>query len=161
MPELWAGVASVDATSHVFTDQALNTFYSIGSKSFYGIKTIPFINTYYEIHAKNQVKTIDARDINWSCDLWITDPPYADAICYHELTEFFLAWYDKRLQEYFSDWYVSTKKQLAVRGKNQEFKKSMVDIYTNLANNMPNNGLQMVQFTHQDPALWADLGMIL
>jgi adenine-specific DNA methylase len=26
---------------------------------------------------------------------------------------------------------------------------------------MPENGLQMVQFTHQDPAVWADLGMIL
>ena len=26
---------------------------------------------------------------------------------------------------------------------------------------MPDNGLQMVQFTHQDPAVWADLGMIL
>jgi hypothetical protein len=26
---------------------------------------------------------------------------------------------------------------------------------------MPDNGLQMVMFTHQDPAVWADLGMIL
>jgi adenine-specific DNA methylase len=26
---------------------------------------------------------------------------------------------------------------------------------------MPDNGLQMVQFTHQDPSIWADLGMIL
>jgi putative DNA methylase len=150
-----------DGTSHVFTDQALNTFYSIGSKSFDGVKTIPFANTYYDIHSTNQIKTIDARDIDWSCDLWITDPPYADAICYHELTEFFLAWYDKRLHQAFPDWSVSTKKQLAVRGKNEEFKRSMVAIYRNLAQNMPDNGLQMVQFTHQDPAVWADLGMIL
>jgi hypothetical protein len=26
---------------------------------------------------------------------------------------------------------------------------------------MPDNGMQMVMFTHQDPAVWADLGMIL
>jgi adenine-specific DNA methylase len=25
-------------------------------------------------------------------DIWLTDPPYADAIYYHELSEFFLAW---------------------------------------------------------------------
>ena len=39
--------------------------------------------------------------------------------------------------------------------------RSMVEIYRNLAYHMPNNGLQMVMFTHQDPAVWADLGMIL
>jgi putative DNA methylase len=34
-------------------------------------------------------------------------------------------------------------------------------IYTRLAKQMPNSGLQLVQFTHQDPAVWGDLGMIL
>ena len=24
-------------------------------------------------------------------DLWVTDPPYADAIHYHEITEYFIA----------------------------------------------------------------------
>ena len=37
----------------------------------------------------------------------------------------------------------------------------MVEIYQNLARHMPDNGMQMVMFTHQDPAVWADLGMIL
>jgi putative DNA methylase len=37
----------------------------------------------------------------------------------------------------------------------------MVEIYKNLTRHMPDNGLQMVMFTHQDPAVWADLGMIL
>ena len=37
----------------------------------------------------------------------------------------------------------------------------MVEIYRNLAHHMPDNGLQMVMFTHQDPSVWADLGMIL
>ena len=37
----------------------------------------------------------------------------------------------------------------------------MVEIYRNLARHMPDNGLQMVMFTHQNPAVWADLGMIL
>ena len=41
------------------------------------------------------------------------------------------------------------------------FADPMVEIYKNLAHHMPDNGLQMVMFTHQDPAVWADLGMIL
>ena len=40
----------------------------------------------------NDIKTMDARDVNKKSDIWITDPPYADAINYHELSEFFLAW---------------------------------------------------------------------
>jgi adenine-specific DNA methylase len=48
-----------------------------------------------------------------------------------------------------------------VKGKAKDFKLSMVEIYSNLAKQMPDNGLQMVQFTHQDSAVWGDLGMIL
>jgi putative DNA methylase len=155
----WNGAR--DGTSHVFTDQALNTFYSIGSKSFQSVKIIPFINTFYQIQVKNQILTKDARDIDWSCDLWITDPPYADAICYHELTEFFLTWYGKKLHKIFPSWSISTRSALAVKGKAKDFKLSMVEIYSNLAKQMPDNGLQMVQFTHQDSAVWGDLGMIL
>jgi putative DNA methylase len=48
-----------------------------------------------------------------------------------------------------------------VRGDGEDFRRSMVEIYKNLACHMPDNGLQMVQFTHKDPGVWADLGMIL
>jgi hypothetical protein len=37
----------------------------------------------------------------------------------------------------------------------------MIEIYTNLTKNMPDNGMQVVMFTHQDPAVWADLTLIL
>ena len=37
----------------------------------------------------------------------------------------------------------------------------MVEVYQNLAQHMPDDGMQMVMFTHQNPAVWADLGMIL
>lgn len=37
----------------------------------------------------------------------------------------------------------------------------MVEIYANLAAHMPDDGLQVVMFTHQDAGVWADLGMIL
>jgi len=37
----------------------------------------------------------------------------------------------------------------------------MVDAYRNLAAHMPDNGLQIVMFTHQDAGVWADLALIL
>lgn len=103
----------------------------------------------------------DARDLRETCDLWITDPPYADAVNYHELADFFLAWYDKQLTNAFPDWIPDARAELAVRGDGEDFRHSMVEIYRNLAKHMPDNGMQMVMFTHQDPAVWADLGMIL
>jgi hypothetical protein len=59
------------------------------------------------------------------------------------------------------DWIPDARAELAVRGDGEDFRRSMVEIYRNLAHHMPDNGLQMVMFTHQDPAVWADLGMIL
>jgi hypothetical protein len=104
---------------------------------------------------------IDARDIREICDIWLTDPPYADAINYHELGDFFLAWYDKQLAKAFPDWTPDARAELAVRGDGEDFRRSMVAIYRNLADHTPDNGLQLVMFTHQNPAVWADLGMIL
>jgi hypothetical protein len=103
----------------------------------------------------------DARDISIICDLWITDPPYADAINYHELGDFFLAWYDKQLAKAFPEWTPDARAELAVRGDGKDFRRSMVEVYRNLTRHMPDNGMQMVMFTHQDPGVWADLGMIL
>ena len=108
-----------------------------------------------------KVSCIDARDLRETCDLWITDPPYADAVNYHELADFFLAWYDKHLVKAFPEWIPDARAELAVRGDGDNFRRAMVEIYQNLAKHMPDNGLQMVMFTHQDPAVWADLGMIL
>jgi len=34
---------------------------------------------------------------------------------YHELSEFFLAWYEKRLPELFPDWYSDSKRALAIK----------------------------------------------
>ena len=37
----------------------------------------------------------------------------------------------------------------------------MVDVYRNLAEHMPDDGMQIVMFTHQDTKVWAELSMIL
>ena len=150
--------------NQVFYNQALNCHFNYASRAFSkleetfkilgeaGAQSRPFVS---------RIEQIDARDLRATCDLWITDPPYADAVNYHELGDFFLAWYDKQLAKAFPDWTPDARAELAVRGDGEDFRRSMVDIYKNLALHMPENGLQMVQFTHQNPAVWADLGMIL
>ena len=110
---------------------------------------------------ESHVHPIDARNISHMCDIWITDPPYADAVNYHELSEFFLAWNDTVLREVFPDWYTDSKRALAVKGSGSDFNQSMVDVYRQLRTHMPEHGIQIVMFTHQDVGVWADLTMIL
>lgn len=150
----------IGAFEQTFANQALNTIFNFGSRGFGGL--VDFQLSGFQVSAASgDVWVKDARDIEETCDLWITDPPYADAVNYHELGDFFLAWCDKQLAKGFSEWIPDARAELAVRGDGTDFRRSMVDIYKNLAEHMPGNGMQMVMFTHQDPAVWADLGMIL
>jgi putative DNA methylase len=103
----------------------------------------------------------DARVIDWPADLWITDPGYADAIDYEELSEHFLAWYEKRLPELFPGWYTDSKRALAVAGAGLDFRRAMIDCYRRMAELSPDDGLHVVMFTHQSADVWADLALIL
>ena len=145
-----------------FYNQAFNTLANFSVRPLSMLKSaLPSIRSQGDFGERAEIALRDARDIDVTCDLWITDPPYADAVSYHELADFFLAWYDKQLAKSFPHWVPDSRAELAVRGEGEDFRRSMVEVYRNLARNMPENGLQMVMFTHQNPAVWADLGMIL
>ena len=154
----------IGAFVQTFSNQALNTLFNFGSRGLSGIREFS-IGSGVKLNIDRPIlgcaELVDARDLRKTCDLWITDPPYADAVNYHELGDFFLAWYDKQLAKAFPEWTPDARAELAVRGDGEDFRRSMVEIYQNLARHMPDNGMQMVMFTHQDPAVWADLGMIL
>jgi putative DNA methylase len=77
------------------------------------------------------------------------------------LSEFFLAWYEKHLRKLFPEWYIDSKRALAVNNSAGDFRRAMMECYRNLAQNMPDEGFQVVMFTHQDTAVWADLTVIL
>jgi adenine-specific DNA methylase len=159
----WIADAAREQGSDVFANQALNTNFSYTVRPLTKLKSaweIAFIDISLGNH-NPVIRDSDARDLRETCDIWLTDPPYADAVNYHELGDFFLAWYDKQLTKAFPEWTPDARAELAVRGDGEDFRRSMVEIYKNLARHMPDNGLQMVQFTHQDPGVWADLGMIL
>lgn len=150
--------------NQVFYNQALNCHCNYSARPLIKLEdTFPVLGEAKPgaFSHRASVMVSDARDLSDVCDLWVTDPPYADAINYHELGDFFLAWYDKQLSKTFPEWVPDARSELAVRGNGEDFRRSMVEIYRNLAIHMPDNGLQMVMFTHQDPAVWADLGMIL
>lgn len=153
--------ASRDISPQTFYNQALNTLFVYGCKSLNMLSHIWFydINN-SKVSSENQVELSDARDVSIYSDLWITDPPYADAVNYHELSEFFLAWDKALLQKAFPDWYTDSKRILAVRG-DEHFSQTMIDIYSNLTRHMSDDGMQIVMFTHSDPAVWAQLALIM
>ena len=145
-----------------FYNQALNPLYNYGVRSLTAIETSWYLNiTNYSISPNFKIQPIDSRFIPLEQDIWITDPSYADAINYHELSEFFLAWYERQIKRVFPDWYTDSKRALVISGSDEEFRRGMVETYHNLANHMPDNGVQIVMFTHQDSRVWADLAMIL
>jgi putative DNA methylase len=152
-----------DFSADVFYNQALNTLLNYGVRGLEKIKDAWDVSiilpnaTAHDI----SVSVNDARVNENICDLWITDPPYADAVNYHELSEFFLAWDKKLLKKAFPEWYTDSKRVLAVRGRDETFNSSMIEIYKNLAQHMPNNGFQIIMFTHQDVNVWADLTLIV
>lgn len=153
--------AGCDKAEQTFYNQAFNTMLN------YGVKTLPQLSTLWFTEGNGvclnnnaSVTLTDARDCCAVCDLWITDPPYADAVNYHELSEFFLAWDQKLLKEAFPEWYTDSKRILAVRG-DEHFSQTMIDIYSNLTKHMSDDGMQIVMFTHSDPAVWAQLALIM
>ncbi len=145
-----------------FSNQALNTLFTFGSRGFLALNDSWFLTERDSAPAScSAARPDDARSFRSNVDLWITDPPYADAINYHELSEFYLAWYETRLAQLFPDWYADSKRALAVQGSGADFRRTMAASYRNLAANMPDNGRQVVMFTHQSAAIWADLALIL
>jgi adenine-specific DNA methylase len=154
--------SAIDKGEDVFSNQALNPLFNYCCRSLSGLQDSWNLRL-KAAHAgdAHSVLLSDARDIDETCDFWITDPPYADAINYHELGDFFLSWHEKKIATDFSEWNADSRAELAVRGNGEDFRRSMVEIYRNLSRNMPNDGGQIVMFTHQNPAVWADLGMIL
>ncbi len=155
--------SGIGGGKNTFLNQALNTIYNYSvrpmttiSSSLIPVRVENFQN---KVHLTSLPS--DCRDVNDSSDIWITDPPYADAVNYDELSEFYLAWYENTLKRSFPEWYSDSRRALAVKGQDQGFRASMADCYCRLLEQMPDDGYQIVMFTHQNASVWADLSMIL
>src|SRR5690606_5105957 len=141
-----------------FTNQALNTLYNYGVKSAYHLFSIVRVPApHYSIADSIKIRNIPANQLNQAAEIWITDPPYADAVNYEEITEFFIAWLRKNPPKPFDDWVWDSRRALAVKGSGDDFRHGMVAAYKAMADHMPDNGMQCVMFTHQNTGVWGDL----
>ena len=142
----------------VFSNQALNTLYNYATRSWAGFGASSFKASVSPLpNVEKNVLTAPAVKPGQDCDLWITDPPYADAVNYHEITEYFIAWLRKNPPKPFDEWVWDSRRALAIKGSGEDFRRGMVDAYTAMAKRMPDNGLQCAMFTHQDTGVWSDM----
>src|SRR5207253_588532 len=49
----------------------------------------------------------------------------------------------------------------AVKGKDAPFRVALADCYKRLADNMPDDGMQVLMFTHKSTDVWEDLALIM
>ncbi len=160
----WDSSEGVDAVGDVFYNQALNTLFNYGSRSseylsnqirLDGCKNYPFAIIETKVHSA------PANEFPESCDVVITDPPYGDAVKYEEITEFFIAWLRKNLPAEFAHWNWDSRRSLAIKGEDEGFRQGMIAAYRNMAQHMPDHGLQVLMFTHQSGAIWSDMTTII
>ena len=156
------GVAPTgEKLEQVFYNQAFNTFLNPPSRSFASLSgflltEVPFLGFAGDM----TVHSHGASEVGREIDIYITDPPYADAVNYHELTEYFIAWLRHNPAAPFADWHWDSRRRLAIKGKGEDFRANMVRAYKVMADHMPDNGLQVVMFTHQDGKVWSDMAQI-
>jgi putative DNA methylase len=154
---------SADTTQNVFYNQAFDVQYNYSSRSFYGLQDFLSADDIpgAELSTKVTLGVNPASKLPGDASLWIFDPPYADAVYYHEITEYFIAWLRKLRCEPFIRWAWDSRRPLAIQGKGEKFRADMVEAFKAMANHMPDNGLQVCMFTHQDAGVWADMAQIV
>lgn len=154
------GGASNNA-KQVFTNQALNTLYNYGCRASADLewhvefKSLPIVET------SRIVCSLPAQKFDVENDIYITDPPYGDAVKYEEITEFFIAWLRKNPPEEFAHWTWDSRRSLAIKGEDEGFRRGMIAAYRKTAEMMPDNGIQVLMFTHQSGSIWADMANII
>ena len=148
----------------VFDNQALNTLFNYGCRgSGYAAGFLTQGYRSYPLSAKQQAQVVaqPAEAFSQSADILVTDPPYGDAVKYEEIFEFFIAWLRKNPPPEFADWTWDSRRALAIKGEGEDFRRGMVAAYKRMAECMPDNGIQVVMFTHQSGSIWADMANIV
>lgn len=153
---------SADQVDHVFYNQALNVAFNYAGRSW------PALSQFvadewprFPLASKATIQQDEARELPQGADVWVYDPPYADAVHYHEITEYFIAWLRKNPPAPFDRWTWDSKRPLAIQGKGDKFRADMVAAFRAMADHMPDNGLQVCMFTHKDAGVWADMAQIV
>ncbi|MHC4103519.1 MAG: anti-phage-associated DUF1156 domain-containing protein, partial [Planctomycetota bacterium] len=163
----WNGSASKGAggnTSNTFDNQALNTLLTYGHRAL--MNSLTYLKPNWKIFpleavVQREVECLSADSIEKLCEIFITDPPYGDAVKYEEILEFFIAWLRKNPPPEFANWVWDSRRELAIKGEDEDFRHDMVAAYRRMTEFMPDNGLQVIMFTHQSGSIWADMANIV
>lgn len=151
-------------TAGVFDNQAINPLYNYGCRgSTYAASFLAQSFKHYPLppDATRLLATHPATQLETDHDIYITDPPYGDAVKYEEILEFFIAWLCHSPPPEFSAWTWDSRRALAIKGEGEAFRRDMVAAYQRMAERMPPNGLQIIMFTHQSGTIWADMANIV
>lgn len=146
-----------------FYNQSINPLFAYGCRGFvYQMNMLKPVDRHLQVY--NPTLTLDCNGaslVNQSVDIFVTDPPYGDAVKYEEILEFFIAWFRKNPPPEFANWTWDSRRELAVKGEDHDFRLSMVAAYKRMGECMPDNGIQILMFTHQDGNIWADMANIV
>lgn len=108
------------------------------------------------------VERVPAQDVTQTCDLWLTDPPYGDAVAYDEISEYFLAWVNQSMMRHYPQWNLNEAMDYrAGAAADQSFAQVMVECYRNLASRTSDQGLHTLMFGHTGSGTWTELALIM
>ena len=159
--DTYPGPGRLPKIAQVFSDQALNCPINWGVRGWVYLAPVfvgaADIQDRQPISGDFTVASHEANALNEYCDIFVSDPPYADAVHYHEITEFFIAWLRKNPPAPFDQWTWDSRRALAIKGSGDDFRRGMVEAYRAMTEHMPDNGMQCVMFTHQDTGVWSDM----
>jgi putative DNA methylase len=163
----WNGSASKGAggnTSNTFENQALNTQFAYAHRGL--VNSYSFLLPNWKSYplpdgVSTRVDCCPADQFQHDADFFVTDPPYGNAVKYEEILDFFIAWLKKSPPPAFADWIWDSRRALAIKGEDEAFRRAMVAAYRRMTESMPDNGIQIIMFTHQSGTIWADMANIV
>jgi putative DNA methylase len=152
------------SVKNTFMNQALNTIYNYGCRGLESCKgLLNFSAPLFPISKKQSLLIVSnpCNRLESKSDIYVSDPPYGDAVKYEEILDFFIAWLRKNPPPEFADWVWDSRRSLAIKGEDEDFRRGMVAAYRGMNENMPDNGIQVIMFTHQSGSIWADMANIV
>lgn len=150
------------SVQNVFNNQALNTLFDYGSRAFDYLEPATRVDSSSPLPDVGMVvEPCDAASLSTPFEIGITDPPYGDAVNYDEILDFFVAWLRKNPPQDYAGWTWDSRRALAIKGSGEDFRQGMVSAYRRMTECMPDNGIQVIMFTHQSGSIWADMANIV
>jgi len=151
-----------DNPTSVFYNQALNAFFNYGCRASQPLMEMFDLElTPSRCSGVSVVCCQPAQEVDTPSDIFVTDPPYGDAVKYEEILDFFIAWMRRSPPLEFAGWVWDSRRSLAIKGEGEDFHRGMVAAYKRMSERMPDNGVQVIMFTHQSGTIWADMANIV